>query len=123
MVLIDQNVVKIPCPLRGFDGCNSGSGKGLSKKYFIAHLGPRHFNSVDLVALHKDRLSRDNCLFSALDSALRLAGTWLCGVCFNTHSFSKNCKHSNGDVVLAPSVGDAAIAYPQARFVGCQHHY
>ena len=38
-------VVRISCPFRGRDGCNTGGGKGLTRKYFIDHLGIRHFSS------------------------------------------------------------------------------
>nr|GEZ94088.1 hypothetical protein [Tanacetum cinerariifolium] len=42
-------------------------------------------------------------------SALHEVGIWLCGECFCTHTFSKNCKHVNGVVVPAPSFDEVAI--------------
>lgn len=36
---------RIPSPFRGRDGCNSGGGKGITKKYFIDHLRSGHFGS------------------------------------------------------------------------------
>ncbi|PWA66991.1 hypothetical protein CTI12_AA321630 [Artemisia annua] len=100
---------RISCPLQGFDGCRSGNGKGFTKKYFIDHLGTRHFKTDVLKASHKARVVSDFSLFSAFDQALHQAGIWLCGKCFCTHTFSKNCKHADGDVVLAPSFDEVAI--------------
>ncbi|GJZ69890.1 putative reverse transcriptase domain-containing protein [Tanacetum coccineum] len=34
---------------------------------------------------------------------------WLCGECFCTHTFSKNCKHAGGVVVPAPCFEEVAI--------------
>ncbi|PWA51253.1 hypothetical protein CTI12_AA465710 [Artemisia annua] len=34
---------------------------------------------------------------------------WLCGDCFCTHTFSKNCKHADGVVVSKPSFDEVAI--------------
>lgn len=98
--------LRISCPLQGHEGC---SGKGFTKKYFIDHLGARHFKSDVLKASHRARIANDPSLFSTLDLALHQAGIWLCGGCFCTHTFSKNCKHAAGDVVLAPSFDDLAI--------------
>ena len=93
---------RIPCHFRGRDGCNSGGGKGLSKKYFIDHLGGCHFSSIESRLYLKDQIVGDPFLFSTLDLALKKAGIWPCGDCLHTHSFSKNCKHANGSVILAP---------------------
>ena len=79
------------------------------KNYFIGHFGNRHFKSAELKAVHKVRIASDFSLFSALDRALHQAGIWLCGECLCTHTFSKNCKHAGGVVVLAPSFNDVAI--------------
>ena len=98
--------LRISCPLQGHEGC---SGKGFTKKYFIDHLGTRHFKSDVLKATHRARIANDPALFSTLDQALHQAGIWLFGVCFCTHTFSKNCKHAVGDVVLAPSFDELAI--------------
>ena len=98
--------LRISCPLQGHEGC---SGKGFTKKYFIDHLGTRHFKSEASKASHKARIANDHFLFSNLDLALHQAGIWLCGECFCTHTFSKNCKHDVGDVVLAPSFDELAI--------------
>ncbi|PWA91448.1 hypothetical protein CTI12_AA093400 [Artemisia annua] len=100
---------RISCPLQGFEGCRSGNGKGFTKKYFIDHFGTRHFKTDALKASHKARVASDFSLFSAFDQALRQEGIWLCGECFCTHTFSKNCKHVDGDVVLAPSFDEFAI--------------
>nr|GEW46054.1 hypothetical protein [Tanacetum cinerariifolium] len=43
------------------------------------------------------------------DQALYQAGIWLYGICFCIHTFSKNCKHADGVVVLAPSFDEVAI--------------
>ena len=100
---------KISCLFKGRDGCNSSGGKGLSKKYFIDHLGARHFSSEDSRIYLKDQIASDPCLFSFLDLELKKLGIWLCGECLRTHSFSKNCKHDNGSVIPAPSFADDAI--------------
>ncbi|GJR09741.1 RNA-directed DNA polymerase, eukaryota, reverse transcriptase zinc-binding domain protein [Tanacetum coccineum] len=63
------------------EGCSGGNGKGLTKKYFIDHLGIRHFKTNDLKVSYKVRVTSDFSLFSALDSALHQAGIWLCGSC------------------------------------------
>ena len=102
-------VNKIPCPFRGRYSCNIGGGKGLTKKYIIDHLGSRHFSSDESKLYLKDYIASDFCLFSSLDIALKKAGTWLCGECLHTHSFSKNCKHADNSVILAPSLGDNVI--------------
>lgn len=104
-----MDVDKISCPFRGRDGCNSGGGKGLSKKYLIDHLGTRHFGSKDSRRYLGDRIASDNCLFPSFDIALKKAGIWLCGKCWRTHSISKNCKHTNGMVILAPTSNDVVI--------------
>nr|GEZ97617.1 hypothetical protein [Tanacetum cinerariifolium] len=100
---------RISCPLQGCEGRGGGNGKGLSKKYFIDHLGTRHFKTDVLKASHKARVANDFSLFFALDQALHQAGIWLCGVCFCSHTFSKNCKHADGVVVLAPSFDEVTI--------------
>ena len=100
---------RISCPLQGCDGCSGGNGKGLTKKYFIDHLGTRHFKTNVLKAYHKGRVASDFTLFSVFDLALHQAGIWLCGDCFRTHTFSKNCKHADGVVVSAPSFDEVAI--------------
>lgn len=102
-------VDRIPCLFRGRDGCNSGGGKGLTKKYFIDHLESRHFSSLASRAYLKDLIGSDFSLFSSLDIALKKAAIWLCGNCLRTHSFSKSCKHDDGSVILAPSSVDDAI--------------
>lgn len=61
---------KIPCPFRGRDGCNSGGGKGHTKKYFIDHLGSRNFNSDESKLYLKDQIVNDPCLLPSLDMAL-----------------------------------------------------
>ncbi|GJR22593.1 hypothetical protein Tco_0971120 [Tanacetum coccineum] len=107
--MASQRDGRISCPLQGREGCSGGNGKGLTKKYFIDHLGTRHFKTNDLKVSYKDRVTSDFSLFSALDSALHLAGIWLCGECFCTHTFSKNCKHTGGVVVSAPCFEEVAI--------------
>ncbi|PWA81068.1 hypothetical protein CTI12_AA191930 [Artemisia annua] len=69
---------RISCPLQGFEGCRSGNGRGFTKKYFIDHLGTRHFKTDVLKASHKARVLSDSSLFSAFDQALHQAGIWLC---------------------------------------------
>lgn len=66
------------------------------------------YPSFQLATLN-DHISIYLCLFSSLDIALKKAGIWLCGECFHTHSFSKNCRHANGSVTLSPSLGDVSI--------------
>ena len=100
---------KISCLFKGRDGCNSSGGKGLSKKYFIDHLGARHFSSEDSRIYLKDQIASDPCLFSFLDLELKKLGIWLCGECLRTHSLNKNCTHANGSVVVAPTLDDEAI--------------
>ncbi|PWA64162.1 hypothetical protein CTI12_AA347150 [Artemisia annua] len=109
VIMASHVATRISCPLQGCDGCSGGNGKGLTKKYFIHHLGTRHFKTNVLKASHKARIASDFSLFSAFDQALHQAGIWLCGECFCTHTFSKNCKHAAGNVVLAPSFDDVAI--------------
>lgn len=46
-------VERIPCPFRDHDGCNSGGGKGLTKRYFIDHLGSRHLVRMNLSSFLK----------------------------------------------------------------------
>ncbi|GJY89780.1 hypothetical protein Tco_0504976, partial [Tanacetum coccineum] len=101
--------VWVGCLCVGVQGYSGGNGKGLTKKYFIDHLGTRHFKTNDLKVSYKDRVTSDFSLFSALDYALHLAGIWLCGECFCTHTFSKNCKHTGGVVVSAPCFKEVAI--------------
>ncbi|PWA52803.1 hypothetical protein CTI12_AA449230 [Artemisia annua] len=100
---------RISCPLQGHEGCSGGHEKGFSKKYFIDHLGTRHFKTDALKASHKTRIASDFSLFTTLDQALHQAGIWLCGECFRTHTFSKNCKHAVGDMVHAPRYDEVAI--------------
>lgn len=83
--------------------------KGSLKKYFIDHLGTRHFKTDVLKASHKTQIASDSSLFSALDQALHQAGIWLCGECFSTHTFSKNCKHDGGVMVPASRFDEVAI--------------
>lgn len=59
------------CPFKGCDGCNSEVGRGLTKKYFIDHLGSRHFECDDLKACHKACIKRDFCLFFVLRQCMR----------------------------------------------------
>ena len=61
----------IPCPFRGCDGCNSGGRKGLTKKYFIDHLGSPHFSSDASRLYLKDLVAIDSFLFSSMDIALK----------------------------------------------------
>ncbi|GJY65899.1 putative reverse transcriptase domain-containing protein [Tanacetum coccineum] len=123
--MASQGAGRISCPLQGREGCSGGNGKGLTKKYFIDHLGTRHFKTNDLKVSYKDRFASDFSLFCALDSTLHQAGIWLCGECFCTHTFSKNCKHANGVVVPAPSFEEVAIfgihvpPRPDLSVVGC----
>ena len=63
--------VRISCPCRGRDGCNNGGGKGLTRKYFIDHLGARHFSSEESKLYLKDNIARDSSLFSFLDETLK----------------------------------------------------
>ncbi|GJW41559.1 hypothetical protein Tco_0067404 [Tanacetum coccineum] len=124
-IMASQGAGRISCPLQGREGCSGGNGKGLAKKYFIDHLGTRHFKTNDLKVSYKDRFASDFSLFCALDSTLRQAGIWLCGECFCTHTFSKNCKHANGVVVPTPSFEEVAIfgipmpPRPDLSVVGC----
>ena len=104
----------VQCPFRGCDSCNSGGGKELTKKYFIDHLGSRHFASEACRVYLKEHHGSDSFLYSSLDTTLKKAGIWLCGECFHTRSFSKNCKHDNGipcplTSVRVPCVFDMAL--------------
>lgn len=108
MVLV-MAVDRIPYPFRGRDGCNNGGGKGLTKKYFIDHLGSRHFSSDESKRYLKDHIASDPCLFSSLHIALKKAGIWFCGGCLRTHSSSKSCRHANGSMLLAPTSDADAI--------------
>nr|GFA68847.1 chromo domain-like protein [Tanacetum cinerariifolium] len=107
--MASQGAGRISCPLQGREGCSGGNGKGLTKKYFINHLGTRHFKTNDLKVSYKDRVASDFSLFCALDSTLHQARIWVCRECFCTHTFSKSCKHADGVVVLAPSFKEVAI--------------
>lgn len=100
---------RISYPLQGHEGCSGGNVKGFTKKYFIDHLGTRHFNTDVLKASYIARIASDFSLFSIFDQALHQAGIWICGECFCTHTFSTNYKHVGGDVVLAPSFDEVAI--------------
>ena len=115
--------VRISCPFKGRDSCNSGGGKGLIRKYFIDHLGAHHFSSDESKVYLKDNIAGDSNLFSSLDAALKKVGIWLCGVCLCTQSLSKNCTHSNGRVILSPtSVNVSSEAYeapPLGSSAGC----
>lgn len=78
-------VERISCLYRGRDGCNSGGGKGLTKKYLIDRLGTHHFSSEAARIYLKDSIGCDPYLFFSLDIALQKGGIWLCGECFCTH--------------------------------------
>jgi hypothetical protein len=97
---------RISCPLQGHERCSGGNEKGFTKKYFIDHLGTRHFKTDVVKASYKTRIASYFSLFSALDQTLHQAGIWLCGECFCTHTFSKNCKHDIGVMVPAPRFDD-----------------
>ncbi|PWA62507.1 hypothetical protein CTI12_AA360760 [Artemisia annua] len=86
--MASYGVTRISCPLQGCEGCRSGNGKGFTKKYFIDHLGTRHFKTDSLKDSYKARVASDFSLFSAFDQALHQAGIWLCGECFCTHTFT-----------------------------------
>ncbi|PWA80644.1 hypothetical protein CTI12_AA194290 [Artemisia annua] len=109
IIMASLGAPRISCPLQGCEGCSGGNGKRFTKKYFIDHLGTRHFKTSVLKASQQARIAGDFSLFSALDQALHQAGIWLCGECFCTHTFSKNCKHAAGDVVLAHRFDEVAI--------------
>ncbi|KAL8127113.1 hypothetical protein AgCh_014143 [Apium graveolens] len=49
--MVNPGVLRIPCPLKGSDGCCGGpGGQGLAKSYFISHLRTHHFNIDNLKA-------------------------------------------------------------------------
>jgi hypothetical protein len=108
-IMTSLSTFRISCPLQGHEGCSGGHEKWFTKKYFIDHLGARHFKTDTLKASHKTRIVSDFSLFTTLDQALHQAGIWLCGECFCTHTFSKNCKHTVGDMVPAPRFDEVAI--------------
>ncbi|KAL8132720.1 hypothetical protein AgCh_008265 [Apium graveolens] len=108
--MANPGVLRIPCPLKGSDGCCGGpGGQGMAKSYFISHLRTHHFNTDNLKAAHRSRIASDFILFSAFDLALHQASVWLCGECLRTHSFNKNCKHADGTMISAPDVTEAAL--------------
>ncbi|PWA82649.1 Chromo domain-like protein [Artemisia annua] len=87
----------------GENGESTKGIRGTSRSEGLQVFGKR------IQASHKARVASDFSLFSAFDQALHQAGIWLCGECFCTHTFSKNCKHVDGDVLLAPSFDEVAI--------------
>ena len=89
LIMASLGAFRISCPLQGHEGCSGGNEKGFTKKYFIDHLGTRHFKTAALKASHKARIASDLSLFATFDQELHQAGIWLCGECLCTHTFSK----------------------------------
>ncbi|GKE24286.1 hypothetical protein Tco_1435798, partial [Tanacetum coccineum] len=68
----------IPLPVCGLNGCQDGSGNGLTKTSFITHLRDRHC-SGEAQAITKQSILSDLVVYERVELTFKRMGLWLCG--------------------------------------------
>nr|GEV89797.1 hypothetical protein [Tanacetum cinerariifolium] len=104
-------VVRFHCPFVGLNGCQDGSGSGLTRTSLITHIRDRHC-SGEARAITKHSLLSDLVIYERVELNLKRMGLWLCGVRLKMRTLWSKCRHGNSsDFVPPPDCGDGVVQF------------